>query len=90
MSGTSAATHAGYPNSTLTLVRNTATIQIRSDGNGKIRMGTLTQLPGGANLELIGDGFDEHTARVAWEGSSYYIFLEEADARPRSMAQYAG
>ena len=90
MASTNAAVHARYPKSTLTLPRNTAAIQICSDGNGKIRLGTLMQLPGGANLELIGDGFDRHTARVAWEGSSYYIFLEDEDTKPMSMAQRAG
>jgi hypothetical protein len=47
------------------------------------------QLPGGASLEIIGDGFDEHTARVAWEGSNYYLFLEEDIRPPKVMAQRA-
>ena len=90
MSSTSSAT-AVYPKTTLTLPKNTAAIQICPDNRGKIRLGTLMQLPSGARLEVIGDGFDEHTARVAWEGSSYYIFLEETDRVPlKTMAFHAG
>ncbi len=74
----------------LTLPKNTAAIQICPDGKGRIRLGTLMQLPGGASLEVTGDGFDQHTARVTWEGSSYYIFLEDAALPVRTMAQRAG
>ncbi len=88
---TKSAFNAGYPKTTLTLPKNTAAIQICPDTHGKIRLGTLMQLPSGARLEVIGDGFDENTARVAWEGSSYYIFLEESERRPlKAMASHAG
>ena len=92
MSFFNAALHAGCPATILTLPKNTAAIQISADSGGKIRLGTLLQLPGGATVEVIGEGFDEHTARVLWEGSSYYIFLDaDLAARPiRAKAHSAG
>lgn len=88
MISTNAAASAGYPKSLLTLPKNTAAIQICSDSNGRMRLGTLMQLPSGANLEVIGAGFDQHTTRVAWEGSSYYIFLEAEEQRPLLSRTY--
>ncbi len=75
----------------LTLPKNTAAIQIFLDSGGRIRLGTLIQLPGDASVEVTGDGFDEHTKRIAWEGSSYYVFLEQESVAPSGRrAQSAG
>jgi hypothetical protein len=59
------------------LPKNTSAIQAFPDGEGRLRMGTLTQLPLGAKVEMSGDGFDGRTARITWEGACYFIFRDD-------------
>lgn len=47
------------------------------DPYGAVRLGTILQLPEGAELRLIGDGFNERTVKVAWEGANYFVFFED-------------
>lgn len=60
-----------------TLCRNISAIQVLLDPFGGTRMGTILQLPEGAQLRLIGDGFNERTVKVSWEGGNYFVFLED-------------
>ncbi len=88
---TTPAVQADSAKAIFTLPENTAAIQIFLDSSGGIRLGTLIQLPGGASVEVTGDGFDEHTKRIACEGSSYYVFMEQDQTLPRrARAQSAG
>jgi len=81
---------AGYSKTFYTLAKNTSAIQIIPDGNGRIRLGTLLQLPEGAQVEVNGEGFDDKTSRVTWEGASYYIFLNDVQtARAQRMSAAA-
>ena len=59
------------------LAKNAPAIQIIPDGSGKLRLGTLVRLPEGAEVQICGEGFDRQTAKVIWEGSSYYVFLDD-------------
>lgn len=47
------------------------------DARGVMRLGTILQLPEGTQIRLIGDGFNERTVKVAWEGANYFVFLED-------------
>lgn len=69
------------------LAKNAPAMQIVPDGSGKLRLGTLVRLPEGAEVEICGEGFDRQTAKVIWEGSSYYVFLD--DLRLRGTAAFA-
>jgi len=68
---------ADYSKMFYLLPKNTSAIQAFPDGEGRLRMGTLIQLPQGAKVEVSGDGFDGRTARITWEGVSYFIFRED-------------
>ena len=68
---------AGYSKTFYLLPRNTSAIQTFQDGEGRLRMGTLIQLPEGAKVEMEGEGFDGRTARITWEGVSYFIFRDD-------------
>lgn len=59
------------------LAKNAPVMQILPDGNGKLRLGTLVRLPDGAEVKICGEGFDNRTAKVTWEGSTYYVFLDD-------------
>ena len=71
---------ADYAKSFCVLSKNTSAIQIIPDGYDRIRMGTLLQLPQGARVEINGEGFDNRTVRIAWEGACYYAFREDLEA----------
>ena len=71
---------ADYAKTFYILPKTTSAIQIIPDGCGRIRMGTLLRLPEGAQVEINGEGFDERTVRIAWEGNSYYAFREDLEA----------
>ena len=62
---------------TCTLSRNISAIRVLPDSNGGIRLGTILQLPEGAQVRVTGDGFNERTVRVFWEGANYFVFLED-------------
>ncbi len=70
---------ADYTKTFCVLPKNTSAIQIIPDGYGRIRMGTLLQLPEGARVEINGDGFDDRTVRIAWEGACYYAFRDDLE-----------
>lgn len=62
---------------TYTLSRNISAIQVLPDSNDGVRLGTILQLPEGAQVRVTGDGFNERTVRVYWEGANYFVFLED-------------
>ncbi len=70
---------ADYAKTFCVLPKNTSAIQIIPDGYDRIRMGTLLQLPEGARVEISGEGFDDRTVRIAWEGNCYYAFREDLE-----------
>ena len=73
-----------------TLGRNTSAIQILPPGEDGIRhLGLITQLPEGAEVNLGGPGFNDRTVKVVWEGSSYFIFLEDLDTVKKRIASSA-
>jgi hypothetical protein len=74
---------ADYAKTFCVLPKNTPAIQIIPDGYDRIRMGTLLQLPEGAQVEINGEGFDDRTVRIAWEGNCYYAFREDLEGAER-------
>lgn len=80
----------GSPISRYVLTRNISAIQIVPDAFGKLRLGTMSRLPEGAELTVCGEGFDERTAKVCWEGGYYYIFLEDVENDIRSDLKAMG
>jgi hypothetical protein len=71
---------AGYPKTTYVLSRNISAIQVIPEGSGRMRLGTIHQLPDGAEVEICGEGFNDRTKKVFWEGGFYYVFTEDLEA----------
>lgn len=46
-------------------------------------VGPISQLPEGARLRFCGDGFNDFTVRVYWEGHYYFVFLQDLQDNPR-------
>ena len=61
-----------------------------SDESGSSRLGLLTQLPEGAEIEIGGPGFNDATLRVRCGNSFYYVFLDELElVRKQAHVAYA-
>ena len=80
---------ADYARTFCVLPKNTSAIQIIPDGYNRIRMGTLLQLPEGVRVEINGEGFDDRTVRIVWEGVCYYAFREDLAAAETYQAAVA-
>lgn len=44
---------------------------------GGPELGAISHLPEGAELTLCGEGFNQATLKVRWEGQSYFIFAQD-------------
>jgi hypothetical protein len=74
-----------------TLPRTVSAIQILPAEEGEnTRMGLITQLPEGAEIEVGGPGFSERTISVRCCGASYFVFLDDLEViRKHAMAAHA-
>jgi hypothetical protein len=62
------------------LPRIVSAIQILpSDEYGSTRLGLITQLPKGAEVEIGGPGFNDQTIQVRCGAASYYVFLDDLE-----------
>lgn len=68
------------------LAKNAPAMQVIPDGSGKLRIGTLIRLPDGAEVQVCGEGFDNLTAKVVWEGSTYYVFRDDLQSNCAGLA----
>lgn len=75
-----------------TLGKNVSAIQILpNEADGRSRMGLITQLPEGIQVNVGGPGFNDRTVQVRCGGSSYYVFIEDLEPhRKRPAAAAAG
>jgi hypothetical protein len=70
-----------------TLHKSVSAIQILPTEDGeRTRLGLITQLPDGAEIEISGPGFSDRTVSVRCSGASYFVFLDDLDADKRQMA----
>lgn len=70
-----------------TLARSVSAIQILSSGpEERSRLGLITQLPEGVQVDIGGPGFNDRTVRIRCSGASYYVFLEDLEAQKKSAA----
>jgi hypothetical protein len=61
-----------------------------SDESGSERLGLLTQLPEGAEIEIGGPGFNDQTLRVRCGSASYFVFLDDLElVRKHAEVAYA-
>jgi hypothetical protein len=62
---------------TYRLPNTIAAIQACCARHGAPELGAISHLPEGAELEFCGDGFNEGTLKVRWEGQSYFVFMQD-------------
>jgi hypothetical protein len=58
-------------------------IQTSFAQDGRAELGAISHLPEAAELTFCGEGFNDSTLKVRWEGQLYFVFLEDlAPAEP--------
>jgi hypothetical protein len=68
----------------ITLSKNTAAIQLERGADGQEQLGTISQLPEGAEIQICGPGFDARTIKVRW--CNQYFFMFSQDLKERASA----
>jgi hypothetical protein len=62
---------------TFTLAQRISAIQLVATERGQARLGTITQLPPSARVNLCGDGFNERTVKVKYQDCFYFVFRQD-------------
>jgi hypothetical protein len=55
---------------------NISAIHLEPTINGA-KLGIITQIPAGTNLDLCGDGYNDRTVKVRWRDQFYFVFLSD-------------
>lgn len=72
--------HYPPPGRSYTLPRNVSAIQVLPSNDGdRVRLGLITQLPEGAEVNSCGNGFNERTLKVQCDGNFYFVFLDDLE-----------
>lgn len=71
---------------TYTLGKSVSAIQIMAAEDGSRRLGLITQLPEGAQIDVGGPGFNDRTVKVRCGGSSYFVFLDDLEPHRKRAA----
>jgi hypothetical protein len=70
-----------------TLPRGVSAIQVLASEHGEpTRLGLITQLPQGAEIEISGPGFSDGTVKVRCSGASYFVFLDDLETVKKHAA----
>ncbi len=75
-----------YSHLSYTLSTDIPAIQVLPSGAGLTGLGPVLKLPRGAQIEACGAGFDDHTLKVRYADSLYYVFLEDLEIKRKSAA----
>lgn len=70
-----------------TLPVSVSAIQVLPTEDGeRTRLGLITQLPQGAEIEIDGPGFSDRTVCVRCGGASYFVFLDDLEVVKKRVA----
>jgi hypothetical protein len=67
--------------------RKISAIEIDSLSNGDVRLGALSEIPAGVELEICGPGFNGRTIKARHDQTFYFVFLQDI-AEPESPPIY--
>lgn len=71
------------------LVEGTRAIELGPDHMGKMRLGPVSTLPVGSEVEYCGQGFNANTVRVRCRGRFYFIYRQDLEAQRQTKAAFA-
>jgi len=72
--------------STITLTKPIAAVQAAACEEGRTRLGLVSQLPPGAEIEVCGDGLTDRTVKVCWKNQFYFVFCQDLDTMRNAVA----
>ena len=64
----------------LILPKNIVAMSVESPESGRPQHSSLTQIPAGTQVTILGEGFNDRTVRVRYRDGSYFIFLRDIEA----------
>jgi hypothetical protein len=70
-----------------TLNEEIAAFQILQRENEVARFGPIVSLPAGAQLRTCGEGFNERTLKVRYEGFFYFVFIQDLECHSKAQAR---
>jgi hypothetical protein len=56
---------------------------------GETRLGPISFIPAGSDVEYGGPGFDAETVRIRWRGKSYYVFRQDLEMQRQLNTRHA-
>jgi hypothetical protein len=74
------------PGSAALLQDTIAAIQVVHVEPARKESGFIAEIPRGAMIALCGDGFNERTVEVAWEGRFYFVYVRDLESSVPGLA----
>lgn len=73
-------------NRVYTLSNDISAMQILQFDEKDMRLSPVSRLPRGAQIEACGNGFDEQTLKVCFEGQFYFVFVQDLETQRKAAA----
>jgi hypothetical protein len=64
-------------------------IELIPSAGDELSLGPILRIPGGAEVEYCGTGFDDQTVKIRWRGKCYFAFREDLQTRHKPPAMSA-
>ena len=67
--------------------RNISAIRIERMENGSARLGALSEIPSGVQIEVCGAGFNDRTVKARYAEDFFFVYLQDIDTPVSSMPE---
>jgi hypothetical protein len=64
-------------------------IELGPDQMGKMRLGPVSTIPAGSEVECCGQGFNANTVRVRCRGRFYFVYRQDLEMQHEAKARCA-
>ena len=64
-------------------------LELGPDASGQMRLGPVSTIPTGSEVECCGQGFNTDTVKICWRGKFYFIFREDFETHRKPTARCA-
>ena len=64
-------------------------IELGSGQRGKTRLGPVSTIPAGSEVECCGQGFNENTVRISCRGRFYFVYRQDLEMQHEAKIRYA-
>ena len=76
----------GYAERICTLAKKIPAILMIPTENGRAKLGNISQIPVGAQVEVFGEGYDNRTIKVRFQAGFYFVFSEDLELPKENCA----